>query len=227
MKNSFFTAASLVLVAAAAQAQDSKPLNIARVPIRADAPVLFAPRGWKIEKRIDGDLNRDKVSDAALVLVEDTTAKNASGDPAPRQRALVVLLRDGKGWRRVGFSGELLLGTRDGGAFYGVVETPVEVAIVRSGIIVKMEAGSREVTETTHRLRYEPAKKGVYLIGLDSVTRDRATADVTSTSTNFLTGVRRTAIFKGNSTKGVTKTSRVSTKLRALESLREDDRYGQ
>ncbi|BCM88548.1 hypothetical protein IAD21_00381 [Abditibacteriota bacterium] len=225
MKFPFLAVASLALVGAVAQAQDSKPLNIARVPIRADAPVLFAPAGWKIEKRVDGDLNRDKVFDAVLVLVQNTTAKNAAGDPTPRQRALVVLLHDGKGWRRVGFNGELLMGTRDGGAFYGVVETPVNLAVARVGIIIKMEGGSREVTSTTHRLRYDPKQAGVYLIGVDSVTRDRATGDVTSKSSNFLTGVKKTAIFKGSSNKGVTKTSRVSTKLRALESLREADRY--
>ncbi|RYX86749.1 hypothetical protein EON83_00790 [bacterium] len=225
LKKSVLAVASLALLGSVAQAQESKPLNISQVPVRADAPILFAPRGWKIEKQVSGDLNHDKVSDAALVLIENKPAKGADGDPSDRRRALVVLVREGKGWHRVGFSANLLMGTRDGGAFFGAVETPVTVVITRAGLIVKMEAGSREVATTTHRFRYESKLGGIYWIGFDSVTRDRAIGDVTSISINFLTGVKRTSIVKGGSNKKVTTTSRVSTKLRALHTLTEDDRY--
>lgn len=223
MKIQIFVTALLVSSLARSHA-DPKPLRAASIPTRADAPALFAPRGWKIEKTLSGNLNGDKLSDAALVLVENKPAKDASGDPTARQRALVVLLREGKGWHRVGFNGELLLGTRDGGAFYGAVETPVNVTVARGLINISMESGSREVTETTLRLRYEPKRQGIYLVGLDSVDRDRATGAVVSQSTDFLAGTRRTATFKANSNKGKTKTTRVSKNLRSLESLREADR---
>ena len=226
MKIQILAVALLVSTLALAHA-DPKPLSVAKVPVRADAPALFAPRGWKIEKRISGNLNADKLADAALVLVENKPVKGADGSPTARQRALVVLLREGKGWHRVGFNGELLPGTRDGGAFYGMVETPVDVSIARSNVVVHAEAGSREVSNSTQLLRYIPAKKGVYLIGLDTSTNDRATGDVVSTSSNFLTGVKRTATFKGKSNKGKTKTSSVSKKLRSLESLRETDRFAE
>lgn len=226
MKIQLLTAALLASALTLSHA-DPKPLRVASIPTRADAPVLFAPRGWKIEKRISGNLNADKLPDLALVLVENKPAKAANGDPTARQRALVVLLKEGKGWHRVGFNGEVLPGTRDGGAFYGVVETPVDVTIKRGLVNINTEAGSRDVTTTTMRLRYEPKRQGVYLIGLDSANRDRLNGDITSTSTNFLTGIKRTATFKGNSNKGKTKTTRVPQKLRSLESLKESDRYAE
>jgi hypothetical protein len=208
-----------------AYAQDSKPLPVSQVKLRADAPVLFAPRGWKIEKTVKGDLNRDKQTDSALVLVENKPAKDKEGDPTARQRALVVLLRTGKGWTRVGFNNTLLQGTRDGGAFYGVVETPVNVSIVKGVLQVNQDSGSREITETTHKFRYDARKNGVFLIGSEMVDRDRATGDVISTSTNYLSGVRIVSTYKVDSDKTSAKRSQVSRTLRKLDSLKEDERY--
>ena len=222
----FFVLATLTIVTSVVHAQTAKPLSVKQIPLRADAPLLFAPRGWQIEKQISGDLNRDKISDAALVLVEKPgkTVNDDSG-PAPRSRALVVVVREGKGWHRVGFSNQLLRGTRDGGAFYGVVETPVEVSIKRGVLVVSMDSGSREVQETTHRFRLDRKQKRLYLIGFDSTVRDRLTADVVVQSANFLTGFKKTTTMKGDSEKSTTKTSRVSKRLRTLESLGEEDRY--
>ncbi len=161
MKISLFCAAFVAASALGGTAHAAR-LSVKQVPLRADAPVLFAPRGWKIEKRVNGDLNRDKIADAVLVLIENKPAKDASGDATERNRALVVLVREGKGWRRAGFSGELLLGTRQGGAFYGVSETPVEVKIERGVLMVRHEAGSRNVATTTHRFRVDRKSGRLY-----------------------------------------------------------------
>jgi hypothetical protein len=208
-----------------AYAQDAKPLPVAQVKLRANAPALFAPRGWKIEKTVNGDLNRDKVADAALVLVENKPAKDTEGDPTARQRALVVLLKTGKGWTRVGFSNTLLMGTRDGGAFYGVVETPVNVSIAKGILQVNQDNGSREITETTHKFRYDARKNGVLLIGSERVDRDRLTGGVISTSTNYLSGVRIVSTFQAETDKTKTVRSRVSRTLRRLDSFKEDERF--
>lgn len=215
----------LALIVSVAHAQDAKPLSLKQVPLRADAPVLFAPRGWMIEKRTNGDLNRDKLADAALVLVENKTAGDDEDGAPTRQRALVVLLREGKGWRRAGFNGSILLGTHDGGAFYGVVETPVDVQIKKGILLINLESGSRDILDTTHKFRFD-AKRGAFLfIGFDSVDHDRLSTDVTTISTNFLTGVRKTTVLTGDDDKGKTKIARVSKKLRTLESVKGDERY--
>jgi hypothetical protein len=207
-----------------AHAQEAKPLAVSLVKLRADAPVLFAPRGWKIEKTVRGDLNRDKISDAALVLVEDKPAKDKDGYATERGRALVVVLKTGKGWTRVGFSNSFLMGTQDGGAFYGVMEAPVDISIAKGILHIEQESGSREMTVTDHKFRYDAAKKGVFLIGSEIGNRDRATGDVMSTSTNYLSGKRVvTTIDAKDKTK--VKRSIVNRKLRSLESLKTDDRF--
>ncbi|HEX8465121.1 MAG TPA: hypothetical protein VF627_10940 [Abditibacterium sp.] len=217
--------AATLLLSLPAFAQDEKPLSPTKIPLRADAPVLFAPRGWKIEKTVRGDLNRDKIADAALVLVEQKPAKDNSDNPAPRQRALVVLLKEGKGFRRAGFNNSLLLGTRDGGAFYGIMETPVGASIKRGVLIIDQESGSREVTETTHKFRYDARAKRFLLIGSDNRTRDRATGGGRFISTNYLTGRQEIEAFLGPDTPGQTQIKRVSRKLRTLESVRVEERY--
>lgn len=214
--------AALFFLSAAAQA---KPLLASQLPVRADAPILFAPRGWGIEKRVSGDLNRDSVPDAALVLVESKPARDDANNPAPRARALVVLLREGKGWKRAGFNSSLLLGTRDGGAFYGVVETPVNVSIARGVLLVNQDNGSRQTTETTHKFRFDAPAKRFYLIGSEKIDNDRLEPYTRSESTNFLTGVRKVTLIRGETERETTKTSRVSRKLRPLESVRVEERY--
>lgn len=181
----------LALLLSVARAQDAKPLSVCLIPLRADAPLLFTPHGWIIEKRVDGDLNRDEIADACLVLVEKP-ATPAQDNATGRRRALVVVLREGTRWHRVGFNNSLLLGTRDGGAFYGAAETPVDVSIKRGVLLVQQESGSRDVLDTTHRFRFDGRRNGLVLIGFDSIDHDRAHGDVVNTSANFLTGVKKT-----------------------------------
>jgi hypothetical protein len=206
-------------------AQDAKPLSASKIPLRADAPVLFAPRGWKIEKTISGDLNRDKIADSALVLVENKPVKDASSDPTSRQRALVVVLKEGKGYRRVGFNNSMLLGTRDGGALYGAVETPVNVAIKRGVLEINQDNGSREVTDMTYKFRLDRRTPRLYLIGLELSASDRLINGGRQESTNFLTGIKKITLIKGETEVETTRTVRVSRKLRTLESVRVEERY--
>lgn len=229
MKIPFTFAAGLALCAVSpiALAQNASPLISSHIARRADAPVLFVPRGWKIEKRINGDLNRDKVSDAALVLVQDYVAKDAEGNATARARALLVILREGKGWKRAGFNNSLLLGTRDGGLFYGVVETPVNVEIKNGVLSVNQDNGSREVTETTHKFRLDKRTQRFYLIGWERIDHDRLTTAVKTISTNYLTGAQKILRMAGDSERQTIQTKRVSRKLRTLESVKVEERYSE
>ncbi len=221
---------SIVLVALAGcapiiHAQDATPLAVTSVAQRTSSPTAFAPRGWKTEKIVRGDLNRDGRSDAAIVLVQNKSARVEDGVPMGRQRALVIALNTRKGWQRVGFSNQLLLGTRDGGAFYGMTDAPVELSIEKGVVLVVMEFGSREVTTTTHRLRWEPKRKAVYVIGRDTATRDRATGNGETTSVNYLTGAKHVTTSALGGNVGRTVKSRVAREWRWLGAVKEDDRY--
>ena len=189
----------LILSGSFALAQDEAgKIDKSRVPAQADKTEKFAPAGWKIEEKIAGDLNGDALPDYALKLVEAKAEKDSEGDPTERGRALVVALatKDGQ-LTRAGVSDNLLQCTRCGGAFYGVVETPTQVTIEKGAIVVQQDHGSREITNTTYRFRYEPSSGKFLLIGFDLANADRATAQVTSESINYLTGAREESRSKG------------------------------
>jgi hypothetical protein len=222
MRKSAFLLA-LLCATSAAHAQEPTRLKAAQVPLHGTSTAVFIPRGWRIEKQINGDLNRDQRPDAALVLVRNKPAHDDADNPTPRARALVLALRDGKSWRRAGFNNSVLLGTRDGGAFYGVVETPVNVSIQKGVVIVNQEAGSREVSETTYRFRFDQTQKRFALIGYDQTTRDRATGNVATTSINFLTGRKKITKLQASPKRTVISNSRVNRRFRLLELVHGDE----
>ena len=215
---------ALVGSAPMARAQDA-PLDIHRVAQIAQSANGFAPRGWETEAIARGDLNKDGRADAVIVLVEDKPANGKSDDFINRPRALVIALNTKSGWQRVGFSNQLLMGTGDGGAFYGVSPAPVQVAIEKGVVLVNMEFGSREVTATTHRLRWEPKRRAVYVIGLDSITHDRLDGSAIIVSANYLTGVKTTKTLPPGNDKYSVVTEKIARNRRWLGAVTEDDRY--
>ena len=60
--------------------------------------------------------------------------------------------------------------------------------IDKNVIVVEQDHGSREVSETTYRFRYDPASQHFILIGFDYAERDRVNGKNASESTNYLTG---------------------------------------
>lgn len=194
-----FAACVLSLAAALCVAQDEGAIiDVSRIPMRAGNPAAFAPSGWRLEEQLAGDLNGDSMADYALKLVEAKAEKNSHGDPTERGRALVIVLAANDGvYRRAGVAAKLLQCTRCGGAFYGMVETDANVSIEKGVVVVQQDHGSREITNTTYRFRFDPVTHRFVLIGFDLANADRATAGVVSESSNYLTGVRETSRSKG------------------------------
>lgn len=184
---------------ASSPAQENAPgVDKSRIPSEAKDVKEFVPPGWKIEEQVTGDLNGDAISDYALKLIEDKPAKTADEVANDRERALVIVLknRDGK-LSRAAVADKLLQCATCGGAFYGMLEAPANVQIKKGVLIVNQDHGSRQVTELTYRFRYEPEIRKFLLTGFDLVSRDRATGEMVSDSTNYLTGVRSTTRGKG------------------------------
>jgi hypothetical protein len=188
----------LVLPTVGVAQEDRVTIDQSQVPAEGSSPKDFVPRGWKIEKQVTGDLNGDALPDFVLKLVEDKPAADKDGDATERQRALVIVLRNGNGRLvRAGVAGKLLQCTRCGGAFYGVVESPANIKIQKGALIVDQDHGSRDVTKTTYRFRYDPETQIFALIGFDFSDSDRLTGRVVSESTNYLTGTRVVSRSKG------------------------------
>ena len=187
-------------LATSASAQDEAgKLDPSRVPAQGKHAASFAPTGWKIEEQITGDLNGDTVPDHVLKLVEDTPAKDADDMPTERGRALVIVLvsKDGS-LKRAGVADRLLQCTRCGGAFYGAVETPAGVSIEKGVVVVEQDHGSRNLTNTTYKFRFEPATGRFRLIGFELADADRLTANVVAESSNYLTNSRVVTRGKGD-----------------------------
>jgi hypothetical protein len=191
----------LALSAPAFSTQDSVLIDKSRIPAVAGEVSKFAPSGWKIEEQVAGDLNGDGLADYSLKLVEDKPAKDQDDVATERARALVVVLagKDGK-LTRAAVADKLLQCTRCGGAFYGVVESPADVKVEKGVIVVEQDHGSRELTNTAYRFRYDSETQRFVLIGFDYSDSDRATAQVVTESTNYLTGVRKVSRDKGKRT---------------------------
>ena len=171
--------------------QTGAQLDAVKLPQMAATVREFVPAGWTVEAEVGGDLNRDSISDLAVVLVEEMPANADKENPPERQRSLLILFKtaDGK-FSRAALATKVLLCTRCGGAFYGINETPTNVEISNGVIIVRQDYGSRELTEETYRFRYEPESKRFAFIGLDLKSYDRLTGETLKESTNFLTGVK-------------------------------------
>ena len=189
----------ILAVPSLAFAQDqAATIDKSRIPAQADSTRSFAPAGWKIEEQASADLNGDSLPDYALKLVEDRPEKNRDGDVTERGRALVIVLNTKEGKLiRAGVADNLLQCTRCGGAFYGVIESPANVTIEKGVVIVEQDHGSREVTDTTYRFRYDSGADRFVLIGFDFTNVDRATATSVTESTNYLTGTRVVTRSKG------------------------------
>jgi hypothetical protein len=65
------------------------------------------------------------------------------------------------------------------------------VKIEKGVIIVEQDHGSRDLTNTAYRFRYDADTQRFILIGFDFADTDRLTGKGVSESTNYLTGVRR------------------------------------
>lgn len=212
-------------------AQSENLLKPESLPREAAQVQAFVPSGWQLESQHDGDLNRDTVPDKALVLVEKLPTNADKENPPERNRALVALFKTPTGqWQRAGVGSKVLLCTRCGGAFYGVTETPVEVALSNGVVVVKQEFGSRNVTAQTLRFRFEPAAQKVVLIGVDVRDNDRATGVNVEESTNFLTGVklRKKTRLQKNTDKELPVSNQrltVPKNLKALEETNSEEFY--
>ena len=207
-----------VIAAAPTFAQDDKPsIDRSTLPTSADSPNAFVPKGWKIEEKISGDLTGDGKADLALKLIEDKPA-STEDKISERNRALIVLFAGGEAkYRLAAVNDRLLQCTACGGAFYGVVDAPANVSIAKGVLVVDQEHGSRDVTNTTYRFRYDGQPDMLILIGFDYATRDRAAGGVWTESTNYLTGKRITTIDKGK--KSTTKTTTVAKDRMSLEEV--------
>lgn len=176
---------------------EERLLDVKLVPAVGRTAREFVPRGWTVQEESAGDLNGDQRPDVVLKLVEDLPEER-DGAPNERYRALVILFKraDG-GFELAGTNTRLLLCTGCGGML-GMPGGGVLAIDRRGTLTISQLSGSREGTETTHRFRYDPRARRFTLIGLDVNNFDRLTGDSQKQSSNYLTGVKITQVYRPN-----------------------------
>ena len=195
----FAAAVFLMPQVAVAQDEEAKPFDAESVAANGKSAADFAPEGWVVEEEVKGDVTGDGVGDIVIKLIEDKAKKE--DEMVDRNRVLVIVQGDGKGsFTKLSVADKILQCTACGGAFYGVVDAPANVTIEKGVIIINQDHGSRWVTDTTLRFRFDQQPNMFILIGYDYASRDRAAGDVSTESTNYLTGKRITEIGKGKRT---------------------------
>jgi len=208
----FAVAAAVVMMPSVVVAQDdeAKPFDADSVAMKGKAAKDFAPAGWVVEEEVKGDVTGDGTEDVVIKLIEDKAKKE--DEMVDRNRVLVIAEGDGKGnFTKLSVADKVLQCTACGGAFYGMMDAPANVTIEKGVIIINQDHGSRWVTDTTLRFRFDQQPNMFILIGYDYASRDRAEGSVSSESTNYLTGKRITETGKG---KRATKKTTTVEKMR-------------
>ena len=228
MRTFILSAIIIMLSASSASAQDGvrRHLDPKLVPAEGAAGTSFVPRGWKIETEegvVAGDLNGDGAADAVVRLVEDMPEMNAEGVYNERSRALVILLaKPGGGYRRAAVATRLLGCTLCHGALGDPAGGNIQIEIKNGVLDINQLSGSREARDHTLRFRHDAATGRFRLIGEEVSEYDRLEANGTSTSTNYLTGVRVTKTsrtLRGGRESTSTRTTRVPRTTRFIEDV--------
>ena len=153
----------------------------------------FIPKGWKIQARADGDLNGDRLADAALVLRMTDRRNLVPSDWDPNQRydsnpymLVVAFARKGGGYTLAAADHELIPRLEN----QNQDEPFDEVKINRGNLGVKMHlfmsAGGWQMGGSAYTFRWQDG--GFKLIGFDRDSVMRNSGETEEISINYLTG---------------------------------------
>lgn len=171
------------LMTSGANAIEAQHLNPSLVPNEGKTTQDFVPSGWKIQDKVEGDINNDRQLDTVLTLIEAGTQSNEL------KRVLIVLTKQSNGkLRRLAVANKLLLCSSCGGVLGGSQGGSTNIEIKKAVITVSQLSGSRFARETKHRFWIDKSSNKLVLIGKDILDFDRGNGDSTLVSQNYLTG---------------------------------------
>jgi hypothetical protein len=183
--------------------------------------VDFVPAGWTILDSAYGDLNKDGIKDAAIVIqhTDSITMINSLEDTVLAQPRILLIIFEKPSENRfklVEQSNSFIL-KHDNSA----MDDPYQRMAINNGILqIKFHLfysmGSRYVTNAVYKFRYQQGQ--FLLIGADNSSFHRATHDFEDYRYNFLT--KKRTLIKGNDNKGTKKTTYKSLNISQLKTLK-------
>jgi hypothetical protein len=180
----------------------------------------FVPVGWAILDSAYGDLNKDDLNDAAIIIQHKDSIALVNGEDSilTQPRILIILFRNSgnNGFQLIEQSNSFIL--KDDKS---AMEDPYQALTIARGVLeIKFQLfanmGSWYVTNTAYKFRYQLGQ--FFLIGADNSSFHRATHDYADYSYNFLT--RKRVLIKGNDNKGSKKTSSKTLTYSVLKTLK-------
>lgn len=139
---------SLGLISSAIQADEPMPI----VPAVASSLEALVPVGWKLESKVEGDLNRDQLPDVALTLTEKSKLPdNPDFDVIRRLLVLALRQKDGN-WQRSAVSDHAVLNSDEGGVWGDPFQ---DIRIERGALVIEHFGGSNWRWGITSRYRFQ------------------------------------------------------------------------
>ncbi|MEO6252390.1 MAG: PASTA domain-containing protein [Ferruginibacter sp.] len=183
--------------------------------------LAFVPAGWKILDSAYGDMNKDGLQDAAIILQhkDSVSLVNSLEDTVLTQPRILLLLfknpTDHK-YRLAEQSNSFILKHDNSiidDSYQGIA---IDKGILKIDFHIFHNRGSWYTTSSTYKFRYDGSK--FTLIGADLLTIHRATLDYEEYSYNFL--IKKRSYTKGNEEKGTKKTTVKSFPLPFLKTFK-------
>jgi hypothetical protein len=133
-------------------AQDNNEV-LSHIPKTGKSPKEFIPKGYDTLWVANGDMNKDGISDRAMVLKdvrEDTAAMGSDINGA--NRLLVVLFKTSTGWELAAESADIIMCKACGGVF----GDPFALMGITNGVLtIDHYGGSAWRWSYTHKFRYQ------------------------------------------------------------------------
>ena len=183
--------------------------------------VDFIPAGWTVLDSAFGDLNKDGVKDAAIILQhkDSVSLVNSSEDNVMTQPRILLLILKNRADNKLSLieqSNSFILKHDN-----SIMDDPYQGILIDKGILkidfhLFYNMGSWYSTSSTYKFRYDG--KEFKLIGADYSTIHRATLDYEDYSYNFLT--KKRSYSKGNDQSDTKKTTLKTLALTSLKTLK-------
>lgn len=172
---------------------------------------VFVPAGWKIMEEAKGDLNKDGIPDAVLILKNSAEEKDGVNTTDMRRLLVIVLGTPAGGYSLSAISEEAIL-CKDCGGIFG--EPFAGIKIARGVIVVEHYGGSNQRWGYTHRWRYQDGDW--CLIGLTNRADDLGAETSEVTDINLVTG---DSVVEKTGASGKPKSIRSKVPVKAVQKL--------
>jgi len=179
----------------------------------------LVPVGWTILDSTYGDLNKDGLKDAAIILQHKDSIELVSDEDSvlTQPRILVIVFRNrNNGFQLIEQSNSFILKHDN-----PTMDDPYEELSITKGVLeirfrLFYNMGSWYVTNAAYKFRYQQGE--FVLIGADNFSFHRASQDYEDYSYNFLS--RKRTLTKGNDHNNIKKSTSKSLAIPSLKTLK-------